>query len=99
MQPANRTFGFDMPAQPIEILDRHLAAAAQSRTAETPRRLSERLGYWRPSEADLIRHYAGRCYADDSRAERDRCVGRRAMPMPNFGGSLTGNAAALCCDA
>ena len=59
----------------------------------------ERLGYWRPAEADLVRRYAGRGYADDPRAERDRCIGPRAMPTPNFGGSLTGNAAAMCCGA
>lgn len=69
------------------------------RALETPSQFSERLGYRRPSEADVMRRYAGRCYADDARADRDRCIGARATPMPNLGASLTGNAAAMCCGA
>ncbi len=78
---------------------RHEATRREARAPETPRQFSERLGYRRPSEADVMRQYAGRCYADDRRAERDRCVGARATPMPNLGASLTGNAAAMCCGA
>lgn len=68
-----------------------------SQTQGRRRKDIQRLGYWRPAEVDLVRRYAGRCYADDPRSERDRRVGVRAMPMPNFGKSLTGNAAAMCC--
>jgi len=75
----------------------HEGTRREARAPETPSRFSERLGYRRPSEADVMRQYAGRCYTDDRRAERDRCVGARATPMPNLGASLTGNSAAMCC--
>jgi hypothetical protein len=86
-------------AQPDRDIEMPLSVAGRKifRVREASRRLSERLGYWQPSETDLIRLYAGRRYADDSRAEHDRWFGARVRPTPNLGGSLTGNAAALCC--